>query len=79
MKSKQAKKREVIFTIVATDSDTEETLGEGDIAVVFTGKISTGLCISAMCDGLDEAIRQNGEFGNAKLIDGKFHDIILCR
>ena len=61
-----------IFETVESGEDTRD-LGDGEIEVVFTGKILPGLCISEMADALRKQLVKK------RLIIGKLIDVGVCR
>jgi len=60
-----------VFETVESGQDTVD-LGDGEIEVVFTGKILPGMCIAEMASALRRVIKKKG------LITGKLVDIYTC-
>ena len=66
------RKRCLVLAITGIDDTTGEDLGDGQIAVEFTGKINTWHCISIMRTGLLKALARDRDH---HIITGKFLDI----
>jgi hypothetical protein len=60
-----------VFETVESGEDTAD-LGDGEIEVVFTGKILPGLCISEMANALRKTLVKK------KIITGKLVDVMVC-
>jgi hypothetical protein len=74
--TKNNKERSVTFsiTVFETVESGEDTvdLGDGEIEVVFTGKILPGMAISEMAKHLRKVIKSK------KIITGKLVDVMVC-
>jgi hypothetical protein len=74
--TRKNKERSVTFsiTVFETVESGEDTvdLADGEIEVIFTGRICPGLCISEMANALRKTLVKK------KLITGKLVDVGVC-